>query len=164
MSLHLWRLLDNSLKHPQDLSNATRTAYDMVTRLGMSDKLGNVDLADGYEHLSSETKQQIESEVRRMIEEGRQRATALLTERRKELDILAKALVEYEVLSLDEMQRVLKGEKLQKMASISKMPMKLPEIVLPPGIGGGSGGAAGVGGGAAAATGAAAGSGTEEKL
>ena len=134
----------------------------MVTRLGMSDKLGNVDLADGYEHLSSETKQQIESEVRRMIEEGRQRATTLLTERRKELDILAKALVEYEVLSLDEMQRVLKGEKLQKMASISKMPMKLPEIVLPPGMGGGSGGA-GVGG-ASAATGAGAGNGSEEKL
>lgn len=122
----------------------------MVTRLGMSDKLGNVDLADGYEYLSSETKQQIESEVRRMIEEGRQRATTLLTERRKELDILAKALVEYEVLSLDEMQRVLKGEKLQKMASISKMPMKLPEIVLPPGMGGGGAGV----GGASAATGA----------
>ncbi|KAL2059435.1 hypothetical protein ABVK25_000728 [Lepraria finkii] len=133
-----------------DLSSATKTAYDMVTRLGMSDKLGNVDLADGYEYLSSETKQQIESEVRRMIEEGRQRATTLLTERRKELDILAKALVEYEVLSLDEMQRVLKGEKLQKMASISKMPMKLPEIVLPPGMGGGGAGV----GGASAATGA----------
>ena len=146
----------------QDLHNATKTAYEMVTRLGMSDKLGNVDLADGYEHLSSETKQQIESEIRRMIEEGRQRATALLTEHRKELDILAKALVEYEVLSLDEMQRVLKGEKLQKMKSISKIPMKLPEIVLPPGMGGGSGDGAGVGGGASAST--AAGSGSEEKL
>ena len=108
----------------------------MVTKLGMSEKLGNVDLADGYEHLSSETKQQIESEVRRIIEEARQRATVLLTEHRKDLDTLAKALVEYEVLSLDEMQRVLKGEKLQKMKGISKMPMKLPELVLPPGIAG----------------------------
>lgn len=111
----------------------------MVTQLGMSEKLGNVDLASDHSHLSSETKQQIESEVRRFIEEGRIRATMLLTDKRKELDILAKALVEYEVLSLDEMERVLKGENLQKMKSLSKMPMKLPEIVLPPGMGGGSG-------------------------
>ncbi|KAK4694455.1 ATP-dependent metalloprotease, partial [Lecanoromycetidae sp. Uapishka_2] len=122
-----------------DIHNATRIAYQMVTQLGMSEKLGNVDLAHDHDHLSSETKQQIESEVRRFIEEGRVRATTLLTEKRKELDILAKALVEYEVLSLDEMQRVLKGEKLKKVTSMSKMPMKLPEIVLPPGMGGGSG-------------------------
>ena len=129
----------------QDLSNATNIAYDMVTRMGMSEKLGNVDLADGYQHLSSQTKQEIEAEVRRIIEEARQRATTLLTEHRKDLDTLAKALVEYEVLSLDEMQRVLKGEKLQKMKSLSKMPMKLPEIVLPPGMGGGgTAGGAGV--------------------
>ena len=105
----------------------------------MSEKLGNVDLAHDRSYLSSETKQQIESEVRRFIDEGHVRATNLLTEKRKELDILAKALVEYEVLSLEEMQKVLKGEKLQKMKSISKMPMKLPEIVLPPGMAGGSG-------------------------
>lgn len=113
--------------------------------MGMSEKLGNVDLADGYEHLSSQTKQQIEAEVRRIIEEARQRATTLLTEHRKDLDTLAKALVEYEVLSLDEMQRVLKGEKLQKMKSLAKMPMKLPEIVLPPGMGGGGTAAGGPG-------------------
>lgn len=120
----------------QDIHNATNVAYQMVTQLGMSEKLGNVDLAHDHSHLSSETKQQIESEVRRFIEEGRVRATTLLTDKRKELDILAKALVEYEVLDLDEMQKVLKGEKLKKMTSVSKMPMKLPEIVLPPGMGG----------------------------
>lgn len=111
----------------------------MVTQNGMSDAMGNIDLATNFEYLSSETKQQIEAEVRRFIEEGRLRATALLTERRKELELLAKALVEYEVLSFEEMKKVVKGEKLQKMASLSKAPMKLPEIVLPPGMGGGSG-------------------------
>ena len=135
----------SSLISKQDLKSATNVAFDMVTRLGMSEKLGNVDLADGYEYLSSQTKQQIEAEVRRIIEEARERATNLLTAHRKDLDTLAKALVEYEVLSLDEMQRVLKGEKLQKMKSSSKMPMKLPEIVLPPGMGGGgTAGGAGV--------------------
>lgn len=123
----------------QDLQHATHTAYDMITKCGMSDALGNIDLATNFEYLSSETKQQVESEVRRFVEAGRERALALLTERRKELDILAKALVEYEVLSLEEMKKVLKGEKLQKIASATRAPMKLPEIVLPPGMGGGSG-------------------------
>jgi len=105
----------------------------------MSDTMGNIDLATNFESLSSQTKQQIESEVRRFIEEGKQRATTLLMERKNELDLLAKALVEYEVLDLEEMKKVLKGEKLKKMASAAKAPMKLPEIVLPPGMGGGSG-------------------------
>lgn len=100
--------------------------------------MGNIDLASNFEYLSSETKQQIESEVRRFIEEGKQRATTLLMERKNELDLLAKALVEYEVLDLEEMKKVIKGEKLKRMTSVAKAPMKLPEIVLPPGMGGGS--------------------------
>jgi len=57
-------------------------------------------------------------------------------ERKNELDLLAKALVEYEVLDLEEMKKVLKGEKLQKVASAALAPMNLPEIVLPPGLSG----------------------------
>ncbi len=109
----------------------------MVTQLGMSDVLGNVDLSSEPERLSSSTRLEIDREVRRLLEEGRQRATKLLTEKRKELDILAKALVEYEVLNLDEMHRVLRGEKLKKLTALPKSPIKLPEIVLPPGITGG---------------------------
>ena len=116
----------------------------MVTRMGMSDSLGNVDLDTDYGHLSSETKQQIEHEVRRIVEEGRQRATKLLTEKRKELDILANALVEYEVLNLDEMERVLKGEKLAKLSALPGVGIKLPELVLPSGIGGAPSSAASV--------------------
>lgn len=120
----------------QDLKAATQVAYQMVTMLGMSDILGNMDFASSYEHLSSQTKLKIEQEVTRFVEEGKSRATALLTEKRKELDILAKALVEYETLSLEEIKKVLKGEKLDKMATLLHSPMKLPEIVLPPGMGG----------------------------
>ena len=107
----------------------------MVTMLGMSDLLGNVDFASSYEHLSSETKLKIEQEVTRFVEEGKSRATTLLKDKRKELDMLAKALVEYETLSLEEINKVLKGEKLDKMSTKIKAPMKLPEIVLPPGMG-----------------------------
>lgn len=109
----------------------------MVTKMGMSDTVGNVDLHSDYSKLSSPTKEQIEREVRRLIEEGYQRARKILTDKRKELDLLAKALVEYEVLNLDEMHRVLKGEKLKKLTVLPKTPIKLPEIVLPPSITGG---------------------------
>lgn len=122
----------------QDLKAATQIAYQMVTELGMSDILGNMDFASSYEYLSSETKLKIEQEVTRIVEEGKSRATALLTEKRKELDIVAKALVEYETLSLEELKKVLKGEKLDKMTTLLQSPLKLPEIVLPPGMGGGS--------------------------
>ena len=108
----------------------------MVTRLGMSDILGNMDFGSSYEHLSSETRHKIEQEVTRFVEEGRSRAAALLKDKRKELDILAKALVEYETLDLEEVNKVLKGEKLDKMTASVQSPMKLPEIVLPPGMGG----------------------------
>ena len=107
----------------------------MVTSLGMSDLLGNMDFASSYQHLSSETKLKIEQEVTRFVEEGKSRATALLKEKREELDILAKALVEYETLNLEEINKVLKGEKLDKMSARIKTPLKLPEIVLPPGMG-----------------------------
>lgn len=121
-----------------DLKAATQIAYRMVTELGMSDILGNMDFASSYEYLSSETKLKIEQEVTRIVEEAKSRATALLTEKRTELDIVAKALVEYETLSLEEINRVLKGEKLDRMASLLPAALKLPEIVLPPGMGGDS--------------------------
>ena len=79
-----------------------------------------------------------------MLDDSRQRVTKVLTERRTELDTLAKSLLDYETLSVDEVRKVLKGEKLAKMTSTASMPLKLPEIVLPPGFGGvpspGSGG------------------------
>ncbi|KAH0559183.1 hypothetical protein GP486_004279 [Trichoglossum hirsutum] len=120
-----------------DLQKATQIAHAMVTQMGMSDELGNVDLDSNYDRLSSETKQNIEKEVRRLVEEGRQRATKLLNSKRKELDLLAEALVEYESLNKDEMERVVKGEKLpDRPSSIPTMPLKLPSALLPPGVGG----------------------------
>ena len=108
----------------------------MVTQMGFSDLLGDVDLNSNYNLLSSETKRKIEREVQRLVDEGRQRATKLLTEKRKELDVLANALVEYEVLNLDEMQRVLRGEKLEKIKALPAVPIKLPDLAIPPGLGG----------------------------
>lgn len=119
----------------QDIESATNTAYAMVTRMGFSDRLGNVNLAGNYEKLSSATKETIEAEVRRILDEAHERATKLLRERRSELDIIARALVEYEVLNLDEIQRVLRGEKLPgRIAGLVKGPIKVPEVVVPSGV------------------------------
>ncbi|RDW65020.1 ATP-dependent metallopeptidase Hfl [Coleophoma cylindrospora] len=110
-----------------DLQHATQIAYAMVTRYGMSDALGNVDLGSNHDTLSTTTKELIESEVRRVIEEGRVRATNLIMAKRKELDLLAKALVDYETLDNEEAFKVVKGERLNKMIMPSGG-MKLPEI------------------------------------
>jgi ATP-dependent metalloprotease len=135
-----------------DIQSATRIAHMMVTQAGMSDKLGNVDLNTDYARLSSETKQLIESEVRRLVEEGRERATKLLTTNREGLERLANALVEYETLNREEMEAAVRGEKLSpnKPKSDPDVPFKVPELPLPAGFGvppsslGGSDGPGGV--------------------
>ncbi|PWY87581.1 intermembrane space AAA protease IAP-1 [Aspergillus heteromorphus CBS 117.55] len=119
-----------------DLQSATRTAFTLITQFGYSGKLGNVDLFTNYDSLSSETKQEIESEVRRLVEEARIRATNILTERRAELEILTQALIEYETLTKEEMEKVLKGEKLQKLEAppILTGPLTLPEALQSPSL------------------------------
>lgn len=100
----------------------------MVTSYGMSPELGNVDLASNYERLSAQTKQTIEAEVRRLIEEGRERATKLLISKRKELDYLAQALLDYETLNKDEAFKVIKGEKLEGRLITAGGPVKIPHV------------------------------------
>jgi ATP-dependent metalloprotease len=100
----------------------------MVTRFGMSPELGNVDLASNHDTLSAGTKQLIESEVRRVIEEGWVRATKLLQSKRKELDLLAKALIDYETLNKEEAFKVIKGETLEGKTIMPSGPMKIPDV------------------------------------
>jgi ATP-dependent metalloprotease len=67
--------------------------------------------------------------VRRLVEEARDRATNILTEKRNELELLTKALIEYETLTKEEMEQVLKGEKLNKLISTPSAPLKLPSAL-----------------------------------
>ncbi|CAG8957926.1 hypothetical protein HYFRA_00000268 [Hymenoscyphus fraxineus] len=115
-----------------DLQGATQIAYSMVVNCGMSPLLGNVDLSSNYSNLSATTKQLVESEVRRIIEEGRIRATKILTEHRKELDLLAKALIDYETLDKVEAFKVIRGEKLEGKPVTSGVGIKVPKLELPP--------------------------------
>ncbi|TKA77477.1 hypothetical protein B0A55_05373 [Friedmanniomyces simplex] len=128
-----------------DIRQATRTAHHMVTTAGMSELLGNVDLQSEYRELSNQTKQAIEDEVRRLVEEGRERSMRLLVANREGLERLALALVEYETLNREEMERVVRGEGLGgKVKGDGGSSVKLPEAVLPL-LGGGAGAGAGAG-------------------
>jgi ATP-dependent metalloprotease len=120
-----------------DIQQATSLAYHMVAQAGMSDVLGNVDLNTNYSRLSSATKELMEKEVRRIIEEARERATKLLTSNREGLERLANALVEYETLNKEEMEKVVRGEKLpDKLKIDNHVPVKVPEAEKPGPMGG----------------------------
>ncbi|KAL5403447.1 hypothetical protein PMIN06_009765 [Paraphaeosphaeria minitans] len=115
-----------------DISNATSTAHSMVTRYGFSPKLGSIDYGSNYDQVSPETKRVIDNEVRRLVEEAKDRARKLLTEKRVELDRLATALVQYETLDKEEIVKVIKGEDLPgRLKAMPDTPIKLPELTLP---------------------------------
>jgi ATP-dependent metalloprotease len=108
----------------------------MVAQLGMSEKLGPVEYLRKYEQLSSETRAMVESEVKRVLDDSYSRARKLLLSKRKELDLLAKALVEYETLDKAEVEKVIRGEKLKDRIAVPPGPMAIPKPVetLEPGL------------------------------
>jgi ATP-dependent metalloprotease len=111
----------------------------MVTLFGMSSVLGPVEYGRRYENLSSETKATIEGEVQKTIRKSYEDVRKLLTDKRGELDLLAKALVKYETLDKSEVEKVIRGESLPGRAVAPKGPMKMPipqESPTPPGLGG----------------------------
>jgi len=97
-----------------DLERITKMAYSMVTMYGMNAKLGNVSFYDskgqneyGFSKPYSEaTSQVIDEEVRTIIENAYNRTKDLLTERRHELELVAKELLEKEVLQQEDLTRL----------------------------------------------------------
>jgi cell division protease FtsH len=107
-----------------DIQQATEMARRMVTEYGFSEKLGPQRYSENEEEIflgrsvtqhknvSDHTHQIIDSEVSRLIEEAEIQARKILTDHDDELDMIAKALLEYETLSGDEVNALLKGEKI----------------------------------------------------
>jgi cell division protease FtsH len=106
-----------------DIEQATRLARMMVTRWGLSEALGTVSYGENQDEVflgmsvsrtqnaSEATVQKIDTEIRRFVEDGYNQATRILTEKRADLEALAKGLLEFETLSGDEIQDLLKGKK-----------------------------------------------------
>ncbi|XP_057680713.1 ATP-dependent zinc metalloprotease YME1L1-like isoform X2 [Corythoichthys intestinalis] len=96
-----------------DFDGATKIAKMMVTRFGMSDKLGVMTYGDVSKQ-SPETQAAIEQEVRTLLKDSYERAKNLLTTYKKEHKKLADALLRYETLDAKEIQMVLEGKPLDQ--------------------------------------------------
>lgn len=106
-----------------DIEQATRLARMMVTRWGLSEELGTVSYGENQDEVflgmsvsrtqnaSEATVQKIDKEIRRFVEEGYNEATRILTEKRADLEALAKGLLEFETLTGDEITDLLNGKK-----------------------------------------------------
>jgi cell division protease FtsH len=110
-----------------DIKYATEMARNMVTSWGMSEKIGplyhgsdNDEVFLGHSLVqrgstgSDETASIIDSEVKRLVEAGYNRAKKILQENRADLEKLAKGLIEYETLSGDEIKDLLAGKKIER--------------------------------------------------
>ncbi|ATG42477.1 ATP-dependent zinc metalloprotease FtsH [Phaeobacter piscinae] len=105
-----------------DIQQASQLARAMVLRWGMSDKVGNIDYAEAHEgysgntagfSVSANTKELIEDEVKRFIQQGYDQALQILKDKNEEWERLAQGLLEYETLTGDEIKRVMKGDPPQ---------------------------------------------------
>jgi len=104
-----------------DIRQATRMARAMVMRYGFSDSLGPIEFAANEEevflghsvarqqNISESTAQKVDAEIHRLIDESYKQAYKILTERREDLNVLARGLLEYETLTGDEIVALLKG-------------------------------------------------------
>jgi len=109
-----------------DIKQATQWARRMVTEYGMSDKLGPLRYSDNEEeiflghsvtqrkNISEATAQIIDEEIRQIVQSAETKARTVLTEHMDELHALARALLEYESLSADEVAAVLRGESIHR--------------------------------------------------
>ncbi|HVZ01851.1 MAG TPA: ATP-dependent zinc metalloprotease FtsH [Dongiaceae bacterium] len=117
-----------------DIRQATQMARRMVTEFGMSEKLGPLRYSENEEevflghsvtqrkNVSDETAKLIDQEVRRIVEEGEAKARDILSKNIDGLHIVAKALLEYETLSGEEVQALLRGEKIRQTTGDTNTP------------------------------------------
>ena len=127
---------DVSTGAASDIQQATNMAHAMVTQWGMSDKLGMVLYGDTDDYVflgkeisqnktySEQTAQQIDTEVRRLIDEGYKLAKSLIGENRDKLDLIANALLEYETLDGKQVEDIVRTGKF--------IPTERPPDIDPP--------------------------------
>jgi cell division protease FtsH len=104
-----------------DIKQATQLARAMVMQYGMSDKLGFLTYGDNEEEvflgrsvartqsMSEETQKLVDSEVKVIVDKSYKNAEKIIQDKRKDLDIIANGLLDYETLTGDEITNLLKG-------------------------------------------------------
>ena len=120
-----------------DIERATNIAKDMVTLYGMSD-LGPIKYNAGSENVflgrdynspnnvSGEVAYEIDQEVRKIINTCHTKARQILEEHKQQLIDIATALIEYETLTAEQIDRVVKGESIE--GDFAKKEVELPKV------------------------------------
>lgn len=118
-----------------DIERATKLARQMITRYGMSDKLGPMTLGEDQHEVflgrdfsatpnySQEIAFEIDKEVRRLIDEAFDKAHKILSERREQLDLMSEVLVERETVDKEELAALLENrwpEQLEREREAEK--------------------------------------------
>jgi cell division protease FtsH len=138
-----------------DIKQMTRLARKMVCEWGMSDRLGMVEYGEHEDYVflardmsrtreySESTAQEIDREVRRLVDEAYNRAKQIITENRLSLEAIAKALLEYETLDAEQIKDIIEhGEMRNPPSTPPKQPTpppipqpeQRPESGFPPGL------------------------------
>ena len=124
-----------------DIQRATEIARNMVTRWGLSDKLGPLTYSEDeqevflghsvtqHKSVSDETSHLIDKEVRNVIDRNFERAKTILTEHMDELHAMANALIKYETIDADQIQDIMEGKE-------PRPPKQWTSDISPPGAGG----------------------------
>jgi cell division protease FtsH len=110
-----------------DIKAATSTAKHMVTEAGMSELLGPLSYGDNQDEvflgrsvarnqqMSEETQKKVDSEIKKLVDEGYERAKKILNDKIEDLHKLAKTLLLYETLSGDEIRDlILLGKPVER--------------------------------------------------
>ena len=102
-----------------DINQATQLARAMVTKYGMSEEMGPVEYGENQEEVflgrsvtqtqsvSEEVAQKIDKEIRKLVDEGYNKARKILTEKIDDLHKIAKALITYETLTGEEIENII---------------------------------------------------------
>lgn len=100
-----------------DLQSATATARAMITQYGMSESVGPVNLSDNWDSWSGKIRNIADNEIIEVLKESEDRSRSLLNKKSAELHRLAEGLIEYETLDAKEIEKVCKGEPINKVKS-----------------------------------------------
>ncbi len=122
-----------------DLERVTKMAYSIVSVYGMNEKIGNVSFydskADGYKMTkpySETTAETIDEEVRKLIASAYDRTITLLTSKKSELEILAKELLEKEILFQADLEKLIGKRPFEKETTYQAFTNKkesAPEVI-----------------------------------
>ena len=110
-----------------DLERITKLAYSMITIYGMNTNIGNVSFNDptgeyGYQRPYSEkTAQLIDEEARNMIEEAYKRTIALLTDKKEEVESVAKELLEKEIIFKSDLERLIGKRPYEESEAVQEV-------------------------------------------